>query len=121
MLAATAVEGLRLYFLSAPLAGVNIMAATYFAATQQALPAQLLSLLRGLFLVVPAALLLSALWGVWGLWLALPAAELAAALVCAVLDVYKRQSQVYPLSESISEPRLATASSGPKNRPVPPS
>lgn len=48
-------------------------AATYFAATQQALPAQLLSLLRGLFLVVPAALLLSALWGVCGLWLALPA------------------------------------------------
>ena len=92
VLAATAVEGLRLYFLSAPLAGVNIMAATYFAATQQALPAQLLSLLRGLFLVVPAALLLSALWGVWGLWLALPAAELAAALVCAVLFLRLKKS-----------------------------
>ena len=92
VLAATAVEGLRLYFLSAPLAGVDIMAATYFAATQQALPAQLLSLLRGLFLVVPAALLLSALWGVWGLWLALPAAELAAALVCAVLFLRLKKS-----------------------------
>lgn len=92
VLAATAVEGLRLYFLSAPLAGINIMAATYFAATQQALPAQLLSLLRGLFLVVPAALLLSALWGVCGLWLALPAAELATALACAVLFLRLKKS-----------------------------
>ena len=62
------------------------------AATQQALPAQLLSLLRGLFLVVPAALLLSALWGVCGLWLALPAAELATALACAVLFLRLKKS-----------------------------
>lgn len=47
-----AVEGLRLYFLSAPFAGFNIVLASYFTSVEQAAPAQVLSLLRGLILII---------------------------------------------------------------------
>lgn len=80
-LQAIAVSGLRLYFTGAAFAGCNILLATYFSATARALPAQAITLLRGLLLLVPVAFLLSGLWGLTGVWLALPLTEL---LVCAL-------------------------------------
>ena len=44
-------------------------------------PAQLVSLLRGLIVILPAAFILCALWQEIGVWLAFPVTE---ALVCAV-------------------------------------
>ena len=54
-LQAIAVQGLRLYFLAAPFAGANIILAVYFASVEQAVPAQAVSLLRGLVVIVPLA------------------------------------------------------------------
>lgn len=45
-----AVESLKLYFLSAPFVGYNIVSAMYFTASEKALPAQILSLMRGFFI-----------------------------------------------------------------------
>ena len=74
-------EGLLLYFLALPFAGWNILLSMFFAATERALPAQVLSLLRGLVVIIPMAFLMAALWGMTGAWLAFPATEV---LVCAV-------------------------------------
>ena len=77
-------EGIRLYFTSGFFAGMNILLSAFYAAVEQPVPAQILSLLRGLILIVPLALLLSALWGVRGLWITLTVVE-AAVLVLALL------------------------------------
>ena len=81
-LTALAVPGLTLFFTNYLFSGVNLQLAARFAAAGQPKRAALLSLLRGVLLVVPCALLGAALFGVTGLWLAVPAAELLT-LLCA--------------------------------------
>lgn len=76
-----AVDGLKLYFLSNAFAGFNIILATYFTSVDHALPAHILSVIRGLLLIIPMAFLLSALWGMTGVWLAYPLTELLAAVL----------------------------------------
>lgn len=76
-----ATEGLRLYFLACPFAGFNIIISIYFTSTEHPLPAHILSLLRGFFIVLPAAFLLSWLGGLAGVWCAFPVTELLVAAV----------------------------------------
>ncbi|HIZ03186.1 MAG TPA: MATE family efflux transporter [Candidatus Borkfalkia avistercoris] len=84
-LGAIASDGLRLYFIATPFAGFNVILCSFFAATEKPLPAHILSLLRGLALILPAAFLFSWLWGITGVWLSFPAAEAATALAGAAL------------------------------------
>ena len=76
-----AVEGLKLYFLSAPFVGYNIVSAMYFTASEKAVPAQILSLMRGFFLVVPMAFLLAKVGGMNGIWMTVPLTELCTAIL----------------------------------------
>lgn len=82
-----AIIGLRQYFISIPFVGYNIILATFFTSIEKALPAHILSILRGLLLIIPMAFFLSALWGMTGVWLAYPITEALTALLgcCAVL------------------------------------
>lgn len=75
-----AVTGLKLYFLSSAFVGYNIILATLLTSIECALPAHILSLLRGLILIIPMTFFLSALWGMTGVWLAYPVTELLVAL-----------------------------------------
>lgn len=75
-----AVTGLKLYFTAAVFAGFNLIISIYFTSVELALPAQLISILRGVVLIVPMAFLLSGLFGMSGVWLAFPAAELLTAV-----------------------------------------
>jgi len=84
-----AVAGLKLYFLSSAFVGYNIILAIYFTSIEKALPAHILSILRGLVLIIPMALVLSAIWGMPGVWLAYPVTELSAAVPGYV--IYKRK------------------------------
>lgn len=68
-------EGLKLYFLAGPFVGFNIVLAMFFTATERALPAQIISLLRGLFVIIPVAFILSALFEMRGVWLSYPVSE----------------------------------------------
>lgn len=76
-----AVMGLKLYFLSAAFVGYNIILATFFTSIEKALPAHILSILRGLVLIVPMAFFMSALWGMTGVWLTYPITESFTALL----------------------------------------
>lgn len=76
-----AVNGLRLYFSAIPFAAFNIIICNYFAALKMAAPAAVISLLKGLLLLIPAAVLLSDFLGIDGVWLSYPTAEILTAAV----------------------------------------
>lgn len=84
-----AVTGLKLYFISAPFVGYNIILATFFTSIERAFPAHILSVLRGLVLVIPTAFLLSFLWEMTGVWFTYPATEFLVALFGFI--IYKNE------------------------------
>ena len=85
-----AISGLRLYFISITFVGYNIILATFFTSIEKAVPAHILSVLRGFILIIPLAFLLSYMWGITGVWLAYPATEILVMLLGAAL--YKNKS-----------------------------
>ena len=80
-----AVDGLRIYFTACPFAGFNIILSIYFTSTDRPLPAHAVSLLRGFVVILPAAFLLAALFGLAGVWCAFPVSELLVAAAGLVL------------------------------------
>ena len=82
--------GLRLYFLACPFIGFNIVLATSFISTEKPLYAQIISLSRGFIVLIPAAFLLSSLFGMTGVWCAYPASEFVVMIIGIVL--YKLSS-----------------------------
>lgn len=80
-LQAMAVRGLRIYFTCCFCTGLNVVLATYFTCVERSRPANTISLLRGLAIVIPAAFLLSRLGGMDGLWCAVTVTEALAALL----------------------------------------
>lgn len=84
-LGAVAARGLRLYFIAAPFAGANIVLCSFFSAMEKPMPSHILSLMRGLAVILPAAFLFASLWGITGVWLSFPAAEILTAAAGAVL------------------------------------
>lgn len=84
-----AITGLKLYFISTPFVGYNIILATFFTSVEKALPAHILSILRGLILIIPIAFLLSDLWDMTGTWLTYPITEAFVALLGLV--IYKQK------------------------------
>lgn len=76
-----AVTGLKLYFLACPFIGFNMVTATYFTSTERPRPAQMISLLRGGFILIPIAFLLSSLLNMTGVWCAYPVTELIVMIV----------------------------------------
>lgn len=76
-----AVAGIKIYFSGILFAGFNIIVSMLFTSTVWAMPAQIISLSRGLIVIVPMAFLLSVAAGITGVWLAFPVTEgLVAAL-----------------------------------------
>lgn len=73
--------GLKLYFTSNIFLGFNTVAATFFTSVEKALPAHILSLLRGFILIIPLAFVMSAVWGMNGIWLCFSVTEALTAMV----------------------------------------
>ena len=78
---ALAVDGIRLYFTACPFAGVNIVLSAYLIASDRPHPANAVSLMRGIAVILPLTVLLSRCFGITGLWLAFPLTELTVAAV----------------------------------------
>ncbi|MBS6395571.1 MAG: MATE family efflux transporter [Clostridiales bacterium] len=70
-----AVQGLKLYFIACPFVGFNVIISVYFTSTEYAVPAHMISLLRGFFVIIPMAFLLAGMAGMTGIWCAFPATE----------------------------------------------
>ena len=87
-----AVQGLRLYFIACPFAGLNIILSVYFTSTERPRPAHAISILRGFLVIIPMAFLLSSIADLVGVWCAFPATEcIVAAVGCAFYFVYKKK------------------------------
>lgn len=71
-----AVTGLKLYFTAIPFAGFNVILSMHLTSTEKALSAQIISLSRGFFIVIPMAFFLSYIWGMTGVWLSYPITEI---------------------------------------------
>ena len=78
-----ATAGLPLYAVGLPAAGINIVLAMFFAARETPVPAQGITLLRGLIFIIPLAWLMSVCWQAMGVWLSFLAAEGLTLLVAA--------------------------------------
>ncbi len=86
-----AVNGLKIYFTSVVFVGFNIIIAIFFTSTEKTIPAHIISLLKGLILIVPMEFLLSSLWGITGVWLTYTITEFLVALVgVGICRHYKR-------------------------------
>lgn len=80
-LQAIASQGLQLYFTSLPFVGFNIILSAYFTSTDNPLPAHIITMLRGLILVLPTAYMLSTLFELNGIWLTITLTECITALI----------------------------------------
>lgn len=90
-------RGLRIFSALLPFIGVQIIGAHYFQAIGKAHYAIVFSLLRQILVFIPAAYLLSRLWGLTGIWVAGPAADSVSILItasCVFVDLrrYLRHS-----------------------------
>lgn len=92
-------EGLRLYFPGFLFAGVNIITAVYFGASDMPKPSFIISVLRGFVVIIPCAFAMSSLFGMRGVWLAFPVSEFIVMFVTAAL---KRRSKAKKSSAHIT-------------------
>lgn len=74
-------SGLILYFIAPFFASYNIIIIMYLISINQPYRAQIITLLRGIIILIPAAFLLSTTMKMTGIWLTLPLTELFTALV----------------------------------------
>lgn len=81
LLAQYAIPGMKLYFTACPFIGFNIVLSTYFISINHPLPAQIISILRSFFVLIPMAFLLSYCFGMTGVWLAYPATEIVVFII----------------------------------------
>lgn len=86
--------GLKLYFLACPFIGYNIINATCFTSCENTRPAEMISVMRGVVVLVPMAFLLSAVWGMQGVWCAYPATECLVSIVGTCFYLRGRESNL---------------------------
>ena len=87
-----AVTGVKIYFTSVAFVGYNTVISTYFTSVERPLPAHMISLLRGLVLIIPVSFLMSDLLGMAGVWLSFPLTELIVALLGGWIYVWSRRT-----------------------------
>lgn len=90
LLQSIAVTGLKIYFVSCFFSGFNIIMSAYFTSTEYAFPAHIISILRGLIIIIPIAFFLSSIFGMIGVWCALPVAEFIVSVIGVVLYIKYR-------------------------------
>lgn len=91
-------EGMKIYFAAIFFTGFNIITCMYFTATEKVVPAHIISLLRGLIVIIPAALIFSRFFGLTGVWISYPVTEavvaVAAALIFALLLKRSKKAEI---------------------------
>lgn len=69
-------KGIKIYFLGFFFVGINIFTAMFLSATEKARAAFIISILRGLVVIVPLAIVFSNMWQMTGIWSAFVLSEL---------------------------------------------
>lgn len=97
VLQSIAVVGLKIYFIGCVFAGFNVVISVYFTSTERPQPAHIISILRGVLIIIPMTLILSAMGGILGVWSAFPATELFVSLIGVALffSINKKQEEKF--------------------------
>ena len=77
--------GLCIYFFGYFAACLNIVLAGYFSAMERADLGFLISLMRGLAVIAPAAFILAKVFGMTGVWIAVPVAEVLTLVISVIM------------------------------------
>jgi len=80
-LIAQGIPAMRTIVVFLPLAGIQIVGATYFQSIGKGRPSLLLGLLRQVILLIPLLLILPRFFGLSGIWFAFPGADFASTIV----------------------------------------
>lgn len=89
-LAEIATKGILIYFTAFAFVPINILSATYFSSIDRPKNAFIISLLRGFIIIIPAAFILSALFGINGVWLSMTVSELLVLVVSVSMLMRKK-------------------------------
>lgn len=84
--------GLKLYFLAVLFVGFNIIISVFLTSMDRPIPAHIISLLRGLILIVPMTIILSKIAGVIGVWLSFPITEFIVSILALIIYQKKDES-----------------------------
>jgi Na+-driven multidrug efflux pump len=85
--------GLKVYFTGFFFVGINIVIAMYLSATENALDAFLITIARGLVIIVPLVLILSQFLNMTGVWLAFVLTELLVTILALCLTKKKNRAE----------------------------
>jgi len=83
-LASLATNGLRIYFIGLLFAGMNVITAAFFSATNNPKTALLVAILRSCALIIPVLILLSRLFDMSGVWASFVVTELTVLVLSVV-------------------------------------
>lgn len=92
-LAIIAKDGMRLYFISLFFSGINVVMTIFFSALGRGKESFIISILRGIIVIVPVTLLMSYLFGMTGVWLSSAIAEalvLLGVLLRKKVDIFEK-------------------------------
>ncbi len=94
-LTAYAVKGLRIYFVGFIFAGLNIFLSLAFSSMSKAIPAFVISIMRGFVVILASVFLLAYLFNMTGVWLAFPLAEAITFIISlAFLANIKKKNEI---------------------------
>lgn len=78
-------KGFRIVFILFPIVGFQIVCSNFFQSIGKAKKAIFLSLVRQVIVLIPLLFILPYYWGVQGVWISMPASDLAATIITAIL------------------------------------
>ena len=94
LLAEYAEMGLVIYFIGSVFASFNSIFSSYFSAIEKPIPSQIITLLKGLFLIIPMVYLLSFLMGINGVWLSYVLTELIVLIIAiSIYAVFRKRTK----------------------------
>lgn len=91
ILLSMAIEGIKIYFIAFIIMGLNIVTTSFFASINKAKESFIISIMRGLIVVVPLIILLPKLFDMTGVWLTIPLAEAITLLMSFVFYIRYRK------------------------------
>ncbi|NLM44059.1 MAG: MATE family efflux transporter [Clostridiales bacterium] len=94
--------GLKIYFLGFFFAGTNIVIAMFFSSTEDAKNGFIISISRGMIIIVPLVIVLSKIWNMKGVWLAFVFTELIVTIMAIYLLTAKRSLLISKLQKRVS-------------------
>lgn len=88
--------GIKIYFIGFIFAGINIVMAMFLSATENAKSAFIISISRGMVIIVPLLLIMSRLWNMKGVWLSFVLTEFIVTIIAIYITSARK---TYTLKE----------------------